>query len=112
MMSKASNSSNPVAKARQVDAVTPPPGFCYVEESIARCSRATRQNVSFLRSSSVGSLVNVSGDEMNSSIENFANENAILVVSHLYLYHIIVHRHHEQLIVVLRTIIHLQHLFS
>ena len=79
-MSKASNSSNPIPKPRQVDPVTPPLGFYYVEESIARCSRATRQNVSFLRTSAVGSFVNVSGDELNSSIENFANENAIPVV--------------------------------
>ena len=69
-----------VAKARQVESITPPNGLSYVEESIARCSRLTRQHVPFLRSSSFGAFVNVSGNELETSIIKFANEHSIAVV--------------------------------
>ena len=69
-----------VAKARQVESITPPNGLSYVEESIARCGRLTRQHIPFLRSSSFGAFINVSGNELESSIIKFANESSIAVV--------------------------------
>ena len=68
------------AKARQVESITPPNGLSYVEESIARCSRLTRQHIPFLRSSSFGEFINVSGNELESSIIKYANENSVAVV--------------------------------
>ena len=84
IMSKSSNNSNSIAKARPVETVTPLPVFCYVEESLARCSKATRQHIPFLRAASFGAFVNVSGDELNLHIQKFANENDIPVVRHSF----------------------------
>lgn len=80
-MSKLSPPANVVmAKSRPVENVTPPPGFCYVEESIARCTKLSRQNLLFLRSYSFRVFVNVSGQDLNSFVLKYANESAITVV--------------------------------
>ena len=80
-MSKAALiNSTSIAKARQIDTITPPPGLSYVEESIARCSRLSRQHIPFLRSSPFGSFVNVSGNDLEVSVTKFAKENSITVV--------------------------------
>jgi hypothetical protein len=80
-MSKISPQANvTTAKSRPVENVTPPPGFCYVEESIARCTKLARQNLLFLRSYSFRVFVNVSGQELNSFVLKYANESAITVV--------------------------------
>ena len=69
-----------VAKARPVETITPPPGFCYVEECIARCNKLSAQHLSFLRISSVRVFVNVSGHEFNPLVQNFASDSSIPVV--------------------------------
>lgn len=80
-MSKLSPPANLVsAKSRPVENVTPPPGFCYVEESIARCTKLSRQNLLFLRSYSFRVFVNVSGQDLNSFVLKYANESSITVV--------------------------------
>ena len=68
------------AKARPVETITPPPGFCYVEECIARCNKLSGQHLSFLRISSLRVFVNVSGHELNPLVQNFATDSSIPVV--------------------------------
>ena len=44
--------------------LSPPPNFSYVEDRICRCTTPlTRQNLAFLQSLTLGSVINVSGDE-------------------------------------------------
>lgn len=66
------------AQAVRISQVTPPPSFCYLEDSLCRCTwPVTRQNLSFLRSISVGSVINMAGEPLDLAIESFLDDNGI-----------------------------------
>jgi hypothetical protein len=67
-------------KPAKVESITPPSGFTYAEESIARCCKMNGQNVPFLRSSSLRAFINVSGADLDFSIQQFVKELNIPVV--------------------------------
>jgi hypothetical protein len=67
-------------KPAKVESITPPSGFTYAEESIARCCKMNGQNVPFLRSSSLRAFINVSGADLDFSIQQFVKELTIPVV--------------------------------
>ena len=80
-MQKATQHSNvSLTKPRFIESVTPPPGYTFVEESVARCSKIDGQHVPFLRQSAFGTFINVSGQELHSCVQNFAHESGIPVV--------------------------------
>ena len=84
-MQKVTQHSNvSLTKPRFIESVTPPPGYTFVEESVARCSKIDGQHVPFLRLSAFGAFINVSGQELHSCVQNFAHESGIPVVWHYH----------------------------
>lgn len=74
-------------KPAKVESITPPSGFTYVEESIARCCKINGHNIPFLRSSSLRAYINVSGADLDFSLQHFVKELSIPVVrTHISMY--------------------------
>jgi len=67
-----------------VNVLTVPPNFSYVEETIARCWRLSDAHVPFLRASSVGSVINVSGTKLDYAVEYYCKQEADVAVHDLF----------------------------
>ena len=61
-----------------------PPNFSYVEETIARCWRLSDAHVPFLRSSSVGSVINVSGAQLDYAVEYYCKQESNVAIHDLF----------------------------
>lgn len=62
--------------------VVPPSNFSYVEENICRCTfPITRHNLTFIQSTSLTYIVNLSGRRHDSLVQGFFEEKNIEVVS-------------------------------
>jgi hypothetical protein len=68
--------------------IVPPLNFCYIEDTLCRCSMPISRNcISFLHSISVGCIINVSGKKFDSGLMSYCEEQGILIVRILYLLH-------------------------
>ena len=64
--------------------LSPPPGFTWVEESIARCWRISDMNIPFLRSSTFGAIINVSGDHLDYAVQYYCKQEANIPIHNLF----------------------------
>lgn len=74
--------SSNVKSSSSTYGVVPPSNFSYVEENICRCTfPITRHNLSFIQTTSLTYIVNLSGKRHDSLIQAFFEEKNIEVVS-------------------------------
>ena len=75
---------NTFGKSLAANILSPPPGFTWVEESIARCWRISDLNIPFLRSSTYGAIINVSGDHLDYAVQYYCKQEANIPVHNLF----------------------------
>ena len=78
------SSGNTIGKSLAANILSPPPGFTWVEEPIARCWRITDLNIPFLRSNTFGAIINVSGDHMDYVVQYYCKQEANIPVHNLF----------------------------
>lgn len=68
----------------QVTQLNPPPNFCYLEDSITRCTTPIgRHNISFIQSISISAVLNVSGEVLDENFLVFL-DNSRISVKHIF----------------------------